>query len=452
MKNLKKRKINKQSGAAMLISVIFFLFISLAIISGLVSPTVREFRNASVNLNSKKSYFLAESGSEDATYRIMNNMTIGGNETITLGSNSVNTTITTLLGNIKQIVSLGDVGSLQRKTSLVLKTGEGIVFKYGTQAGEGGFEFRNGSYINGSIYSNGPIVGAPNAYITGAAYVAGSTGSISNTTGNFCIGGTVSGSSCSGSPVGDAHAHSVTNTNVTGTIYCQAAGSSGNNKSCDTSQPDPDPLDLPLSKDQIAQWKTDATNGGTPINGDLTISTPMSLGPIKIIGNLIINNTLTITGTIYVTGNITISDTVKLDSSYGSGSGILMSDGYILIANNVIFCGSIPNTTTCISTTISTPGSYILLLSDSTCDSSVSASPCNGHSAIEVLNNSSITIANAQKGTVYFKNNSSVKEAVGYKIELYNNTHFDYGSGIINPNFPSGPSGSWVVNTWQEVQ
>ena len=102
-----KRKINNQSGAAMLVSVIFFLFISLAIISGLVSPTVREFRNANVNLNSKKSYFLAESGGEDATYRIMNNMTIGESETITLGSNSVNTTITTLLGNVKQIVSLG---------------------------------------------------------------------------------------------------------------------------------------------------------------------------------------------------------------------------------------------------------------------------------------------------------------------------------------------------------
>jgi len=62
MKNFNFKKIKRNGGAAMLISVVFFLFISLAIISGLVSPTVRELKNATVNLNSKKSYFLAESG------------------------------------------------------------------------------------------------------------------------------------------------------------------------------------------------------------------------------------------------------------------------------------------------------------------------------------------------------------------------------------------------------
>src|SRR3990167_6822540 len=102
------KKIKRNSGAAMLISVVFFLFISLAIIAGLVSPTVREFKNASVNLNSKKSYFLSESGSEDAAYRIINNMTIGSSETITLDSNSATTVITSPSGGVKQIVSLGD--------------------------------------------------------------------------------------------------------------------------------------------------------------------------------------------------------------------------------------------------------------------------------------------------------------------------------------------------------
>ncbi len=52
-----KNKKNNQSGAAMLISVIFFLFISLAIISGLVSPSIREFRDASVNLTQKNHFF-----------------------------------------------------------------------------------------------------------------------------------------------------------------------------------------------------------------------------------------------------------------------------------------------------------------------------------------------------------------------------------------------------------
>ena len=126
MKNQMKRKINNQSGVAMLISVIFFLFISLAIILGLVGPTIREFKNASLNLNSKKSYFLAESGIEDAMYRITIGKTIGINENITLDSNIVNTDISAPIENIRQIVSLGDVGSVQRKILLILRAEDHI--------------------------------------------------------------------------------------------------------------------------------------------------------------------------------------------------------------------------------------------------------------------------------------------------------------------------------------
>ena len=95
------KKIKRNEGAAMLIVVVFFLFISLAIITGLVSPTIREFRNASMNLNSKQSYFLAESGSEDMFYRVRNGITVGNSEVINLGSNSATTEVNTLGGNSK---------------------------------------------------------------------------------------------------------------------------------------------------------------------------------------------------------------------------------------------------------------------------------------------------------------------------------------------------------------
>ena len=408
----------------MLISIVFFLFIILAIISGLVAPTVREFQNASASLNSKESYFLSESGVEDAFYRIKNNMTIGGSETIALNANSATTTITTLPGNTKQIVSLGDVSSLQRKTTLTIKTGEGTVFKYGTQAGQGGFVFQNNSHVSGSIYSNGNIVGSNGAYITGDAYVAGTSGSISNMRVGY--GGT-----------GDARSHTVTGSTVTGTIYCQTGSS--NNKACNTSQDDPDSQDLPIPDSDISKWETDATNGGTT-SGSVTISSPTTLGPRKINGNLTITSTLTLADTVYVTGNIIINGTVKLNSSYGATSGIIIADGYITINNGVVFQDS------------GTAGSYILLLSNSTCDESVTGSPCNGLNAIEVSNNSNISIVNGQKGTVYFSNNASVKEAVGNKIELKNNVGISYGTGLINVGFTSGPSGSWVIDSWGETQ
>ena len=420
----KKTKVNNKSGAAMLIVVVFFLFIALAIISGLVGPSIREFKNASANLNSKQSFFLAESGSEDATYRILNSMAIGSSETLALGSNTTTTTITTLVDNSKQIISLGDVGSLQRKTSILLKSGEGVIFKYGTEAGQGGFVFHNNSHVIGNLYSNGNIVGSNGAYVTGDAYVVGSTGSISNMRVGY--GGT-----------GDAHAHDVTNSTVTGTIFCQSG--SGNNKACNTSQPDPAPMDLPLSSDMITGWETDATDGGTT-NGNVTISTPTTMGPRKIVGNLTINSTLTLANTIYVTGNIIISGTVKLASTYGTTSGIIIADGYITIGNSVVFQDS------------GTTGSYILLLSNSTCDASITVSPCFSNNAIDVSNNSNISIVNAQQGTVYFSNNSTVKESVGKKVELKNNVGISYGSGIINVDFTSGPSGSYAIDTWGESQ
>ncbi len=157
----------------MLVSVIFFLFLSLSIIAGLVSPTIREFRAANVNLNSKKSFFLAESGTEDALYRILNNITIGETETITLDSNSATTAITSVGVNEKEITSLGDVQNYEREVSLSLANSSGIAFNYGLQAGNGGITMDGGSTLSGSIYSNGNV-DAVSSIVTGGVVAADS--------------------------------------------------------------------------------------------------------------------------------------------------------------------------------------------------------------------------------------------------------------------------------------
>ncbi len=168
----KIKKINKQSGVAMLISVISFLFISVAIISGLVSPSVREFKNTSINLNSKKSYFLAESGTEDAVYRIKTGKPIGASEILTLGTSSATTTITNVSGNQKDVSTVGDTSAYQRKVDVSLTTSSGASFNYGVQTGRGGIVFNNGSSIIGNVYSNGDLTGSGS--ITGTAIAANS--------------------------------------------------------------------------------------------------------------------------------------------------------------------------------------------------------------------------------------------------------------------------------------
>ncbi len=174
MKILDFKKINKESGAAMLISVIFFLFISLAIIGGLVSPSVREFKDASVGLNSKRSFFLAESGSEDAFYRVLKNIPIGSSETLTLDSNTATTTITSVGSDKIVIASLGDVYSYQRQNDITLSTNTGVSFNYGVQVGQGGINLTGSGTVNGNVYANGPITGDSSAVITGTAISADS--------------------------------------------------------------------------------------------------------------------------------------------------------------------------------------------------------------------------------------------------------------------------------------
>ena len=331
--NKKYLHVNKQKGAAMLISVVFFLFISLAIISGLVVPTVREFKSANTNLNSKKSYFLAESGSEDALYRILNNMAIGISETVVLDSSSATTTITSD-GNTKQIVSLGDVLSYQRKTNITLSIGVGFSFNYGIQVGTGGFQLSNNSGVNGNVYSNGNISGSNGSFITGDAFAVG----------------TVSGVSVSGQ----------TQTGVSSE-------------------------DFPISNDQITAWKDEAAAGGT-IGSQTLSGTGNTLGPKKIQGNLTLSNNaeLTVNGTLWITGNLTLSNNsiVRLASEFGAMDGVIIVDGVSTLSNGSDLFGS------------GTAESYIMLLSTSNSGSAIVLSN-NATSVILYAPNGTIQVSNS---------------------------------------------------------
>jgi Tfp pilus assembly protein PilX len=171
--------IHTTRGAAMIIAVLFFVFISITILVGITTPVVREFKIAGNTLGSKQAYFLAESGVEDAFYRIKNNKQISASEVLSVGSNTTTTTITTLNSNQKTINSLGDATSNQRKVSLSISTNQGVSFNYGVQVGLGGLDFQDG-VITGNVYSNGPIYGDSSTTITGTAISANSPSQFSD--------------------------------------------------------------------------------------------------------------------------------------------------------------------------------------------------------------------------------------------------------------------------------
>ena len=128
-------KKNYRGGYAMLVSVIFFTFLSLSIIAGLVSPSVREFKMSSDFIKSRQSFFLSESGVEDAYYRLKTSKMIGDSTLITLSGNTATTSIADSGYNEKTISSMGDVFLRQRKNEIKITTGMGVNFAYGIQAG-----------------------------------------------------------------------------------------------------------------------------------------------------------------------------------------------------------------------------------------------------------------------------------------------------------------------------
>jgi hypothetical protein len=255
--------------------------------------------------------------------------------------------------------------------------------------------------------------------------------------------GTISGLNHVGTAgIGDVWAHEVNNiSTIHGTMYCQTSSSIGGGKTCNTSRSDPTEQPYPISDGNIENWKQAAESGGTT-SGNVSYTTGTNyIGPRKIVGNLTVTgSTLIITGTLYVTGNITLGNNANLlvDPSFGDNSGIVVADGMVTIDNNATLDGS------------GDSGSYVLIVTTSSCPYSGS---CSGLPAMSVNNNAAgNSLLNAQNGKMTFSNNASAKEATAYMIELSPNANVIYETGISDANFVSGPSGSWYINTWDEVE
>ncbi len=236
-----------------------------------------------------------------------------------------------------------------------------------------------------------------------------------------------------------AWAHSATYVSVTGPLRCQ--DELLNNKACDQSYDDPSPASYPVSSGNITAWEAEAAAGGT-INGtyEYTDSSTHSLGPKKIVGNLHIGGsvTLNITGTLYVTGSVTIdgSGKVQLASSYGTNSGILVTDGTVTIGGSGKADGD------------GQTGSYLMIITTSNC---AGGSTCGGSYAVSVSGGSGAIVLNAQNGTIDLSGSAAINEATAKQLIIDGNTTITYQNGLANPNFSTGPSGSFNITDWREL-
>jgi len=416
---------NNQKGFALFYVTILVLAIIIASgmnISVLTYNQQKIFQNI---VKSTQAYYAAEAGLEDALLRLENDMNLPSSYSFNVGTASVTNNISNESANLKIITAEANSFDRIRKMKVNYQVStQDVSFYYGAQIGEGGMEMRNGSMVDGNIYSNGTVFGG---------------GTIENT-----IIVANNGNRIEGLDIGqDAKAYSCEDCEIGGDLTYVTGGTLDD---CDvdgsiTEQSEEiQAKDLPISESQINEWKQDALTGGI-IEGDYIVSGKVTenLGPKKITGQLIIDNlaTLNMTGTIWTVNGIRVDNgaTIQLDTpSYGSLSGVLLTEGKVKIKPGTTLRGG------------GQSGSYLLVLSEDT-ETESKANP-----AIDVDNNADTAIFYATQGLIVLRNNIQTKEVTGYKIYLDNNAEILYESGLRDASFSSGPGASWQATNWKEIE
>lgn len=290
---------------------ILLLFLTVMAIGLLFATSVlvlqaNVYRSAKRAANSRTAGYFAEAGIDKAFQAYTADPNYAG-ETFNLAGQPVTTTVETgATANEKYLVATTTVDNVMRRYRMKLiasSTGVAVAFNYAMQAGTNGFVVGNNSTINGSVYSNGNIVGGSNSRIVGNATAVGT----------------------------------ITNMTVTGTKKTGASP-----------QPLP-PFDANF-------WKTKAQEGGT-INGNHTAANGSTLGPVYITGNLIFGNNanITINGPVYVKGSIQFGNNPILTANddLGQQGSMVITEQALQLGNNI-------------TTNNNGQGGYLLLVTTST--------------------------------------------------------------------------------------
>ena len=174
-----KNKSKIKKGYVMLLTAIIFMMVSLIIIFGLATPTIKQIFASRDIWSAKQSYYLSEAGVEDVLYRIKDSVmsaNVGLTETLTLDGYNAVTQITDSFDG-KIVTTLSDQNGYKKTIEAKVIQGSGTSFNYGIFSGNGGFIITGGSSVTGNIYSNGDILGGSGVHITGSA-IAASAGNI----------------------------------------------------------------------------------------------------------------------------------------------------------------------------------------------------------------------------------------------------------------------------------
>ncbi len=171
-----KHYLTNQKGYVALTTVLFFIVITAAVISGVVIPATNQIRSVNDLSESKQSYISADNMNEDALYRLKTFHTLPSTLSLPFSNGTLASASVTTQNNQTQILSTGAIGYPVRYVKTLFSSNPVTSFAYAAQVGDGGFYLAGGSSITGSIYSNGPITS------DGSGPVISANATVANTT------------------------------------------------------------------------------------------------------------------------------------------------------------------------------------------------------------------------------------------------------------------------------
>jgi len=429
-------KTSHKQGQTMLIALFFFMVISLLIILGLADPIVHQLAHANRILNSKQSYMLSEGLIEDIIHRYNSTMQVDSTEELTINDGSANATITAT-DNGEQINASSTINSSVRNISTTITIDDGVAFNFGVQAGEGGILLENSSEVEGNIFSNGPVQGNGNT-IHGTAISAGSNGLVDDI---YALGSLYAHEIRDAWTEQDAYYFSdstITNTVVEGVRY-----------------PDSDDQatsSLPISDEKINEWKSSAENEMINDCNENTVweikNETVTIGPEKIECDVEIrgnNTTVNVAGPVWIEGELLVKNgpTVQVDTTLGEKSVAIITDepgntgfgAQINLNNKGDYFGGDGN-------------SHLIFISQND-----SAKQGGNNIAINVANNmSGDVLVYAGHGEIFVGNSIEIHGITAYRVHARNTATIIYQTGMANLLFDTGPSGSYTVHSWNEIE
>ncbi len=171
------KNIKSESGYVLILTValLIVVFVMMGALLSYATSQIASHRSA---VAKEQALNISEAGLEMAIWKLNNQGGYNGETDTSYGNGVYTISIASVNSNTKTVTVTGYVpNSTKPVAHKTIKITAGInntviSFRYGVQAGAGGFSLSGGSTINGSVYSNGNINATTGVHITGSAVAA----------------------------------------------------------------------------------------------------------------------------------------------------------------------------------------------------------------------------------------------------------------------------------------